>query len=119
MISTAQLIRSSTAPAEGSAAEVRQLFTPNQPSSLSVVFNVTTDGYLIRAGALEAGTVLRVEMLVGGTYSALRLKGEPQELSCDNNALKLNTPGRYRLRVMGAQNAGSAVVEGSSLRDWQ
>ncbi len=118
MIQTAQVIKKRQDNGEGTQAEVRRLFDPARPSTLSHVFNVTPAGYVIHAGALEPGTTLRVEMVVGGTFSALRINGVAQELTVDNNVLQITTVGRYRLRVVGAQNAGSAVVEGSPLGDW-
>ena len=117
-IQTGSVVQSPKAAPEGSAGEVRRLFSPDHPASLSVVFTVTTDGYLLQAGALDDGTVISVELALAGTYTPLKLRGESQQLTSVNNVLQINTPGRYRLRVLGAQDAGSAVVEGSSLRDW-
>jgi hypothetical protein len=98
--------------------DLKVLFSPERPGRLSVVFTVTSAGYVLHAGAMPEDMAIRVELVVGGTYSPLVINGVMQELRHDNNVLPLNTVGRYRLRVIGAQNSGPAVVEGSHMGDW-
>jgi len=119
MIQTGTLVRQSSAQqSEAAPSPTSILFSPDKPSRLSSVFDVDRSGFIIHAVGVQEHITFVVDLLVAGVYSPLSIRGVRQQLTHDNNALEITTVGRYRLRVEGATNSASAVVEGSSMSRW-
>lgn len=96
------------------ASRVQVLFSSRSTSDNSSTFNVTTQPYYIQAYELAEGDIVKVQIATGtgsgSIFADFSPLGKVINLTPDQNAIRIDWPGMYRLVFSGTAVTGVYVV---------